>query len=141
MQEIYLSALLGGLLIGISASLLLLLNGRIAGISGIFNGIFTRQSGDRNWRLYFIVALPIGAWIPYHTTDSNYFQLDQFSPWTMLAAGLLVGMGTRIGSGCTSGHGVCGLGNLSWRSLAATLTFMCTAMLSLYVFRHVLGVN
>lgn len=141
MQDIYFQALVGGLLIGLSATLLLVLNGRIAGISGIFNGIFAPTRDDTGWRLCFIIALPLGAWLQGALGDNSYYQADSFTPWLMLPAGLLVGLGTRIGGGCTSGHGVCGLGRLSLRSLVATLTFMGTAILTLYVCRHLLGLN
>ena len=141
MQASYLNALAGGLLIGLSAMLLLVLNGRIAGISGIFNGILTPSNNDRIWRWCFIIALPFGALLHSFIADINYYQLDSFSPLLMIPAGFLVGFGTRIGGGCTSGHGVCGLGRLSLRSLVATLTFIATAMLTLFVFRHILGLN
>lgn len=141
MQASYANALAGGILIGLSATLLLLLNGRIAGISGIFNGILTPVKSDVRWRWCFIIALPIGALLHTLFTDVSYYQLDSFSPLLMISAGFLVGLGTRIGGGCTSGHGVCGLGRLSVRSLAATLTFIISAMLTLFLFRHVLGLN
>ncbi|MFT5134139.1 MAG: putative membrane protein YedE/YeeE [Gammaproteobacteria bacterium] len=141
MQASYINALGGGLLIGISASILLLLNGRIAGISDIFNGILTPQKHDVKWRWCFIIALPVGAFLHGMIVDVNYYNLDSFSPWLMMPAGFLVGFGTRLGGGCTSGHGVCGLGRLSLRSLAATLTFITTAMLTLFIVRHVLGAN
>jgi uncharacterized membrane protein YedE/YeeE len=141
MQTTYINALAGGLLIGISASLLLLFNGRIAGISGIFNGILTPQKNDVNWRWCFIFFLIIGAGLHSAIADIEYYKLDSFSPWLMIPAGLLVGFGTRVGSGCTSGHGVCGLGRLSVRSLLATLIFISVAMLTLFICRHILGIN
>lgn len=141
MQDIYLQALAGGILIGLSATLLLALNGRIAGISGIFNGIFASARDEVSWRLCFIIGLPVGAFLQGLIADASYYQLDEFSPWLMLAAGLLVGFGTKIGGGCTSGHGVCGLGRLSLRSLVATLSFMASAIITLYIFRHLLGIG
>ena len=141
MQASYINALVGGLLIGLSAMLLLVLNGRIAGISGIFNGILTSSNNDGAWRWCFIIALLFGALSHRMIVDINYYQLDSFSPFLMIPAGFLVGFGTRIGGGCTSGHGVCGLGRLSIRSLVATLTFIATAMITLFVFRHMLGLN
>ncbi len=141
MQASYINALAGGILIGLSATLLLFLHGRIAGISGIFNGILTPGKNDVNWRWCFIIALPFGALLHSGIADVSYYQIDSFSPLLMIPAGFLVGLGTRIGGGCTSGHGVCGLGRLSVRSLVATLTFIATAMLTLFIFRHVLGLN
>ena len=141
MPESYINALAGGLLIGISASILLLLNGRIAGISGVLNGILTPAKESLSWRWCFIIALPVGAFLHSLLGDTSYLQTDSFSPWLMIPAGFLVGFGTRMGGGCTSGHGVCGLGRLSIRSLAATLTFIASAMLTLFIFRHLLGLN
>ena len=141
MQASYINALLGGILIGLSATLMLLLNGRIAGISGIFNDILDAGKESVSWRWCFIIALPVGALLHSLVGDTGYYQADSFSPLLIVPAGFLVGFGTRIGGGCTSGHGVCGLDRLSIRSLAATLTFMATAILSLFVFRHLLGVS
>ena len=136
----YLAALCGGVLIGVSATLLLLLNGRIAGISGILNGAMESVVGDRRWRWMFLAGLLIGAGAIGHWSGAGYYAADTYSPWLMTVGGLLVGAGTRIGSGCTSGHGVCGLGRLSLRSLAATATFMLTAIATVYVIRHVAGI-
>lgn len=133
------SALAGGILIGISATLLLLLNGRIAGVSGILNGALESPDGDRAWRWWFLLGLLTGAGGYIHWSGAAYYGSDGFDPWVMILAGLLVGAGTRIGGGCTSGHGVCGLGRISVRSLVATLTFMATAMVTVYVVRHVPG--
>ena len=141
MPASYINALMGGLLIGLSAMLLLVLNGRIAGVSGIFNGIIAPSENNVSWRWCFILALPFGSLLHSMIVDINYYQLDSFSPLLMAPAGFLVGFGTRIGGGCTSGHGVCGLGRLSVRSLVATLTFITTAMITLFVFRHILGLN
>lgn len=136
----YIPALAGGILIGISATLLLLLNGRIAGISGILNGAMESRDGDRAWRWLFLLGLLIGAGGYLHWSGAAYHRADAFSPWLMIVAGLLVGAGTRLGSGCTSGHGVCGLGRLSLRSVVATLIFMATAAITVYVVRHVAGI-
>lgn len=135
----YLPALAGGILIGISATLLLWLNGRIAGVSGILNGALESVAGDRHWRWQFLLGLLAGAGVYFYGSGAPYFVADTPSPWLMIGAGLLVGAGTRIGSGCTSGHGVCGLGRLSLRSLAATATFMAAAMITVYLVRHVAG--
>lgn len=133
-----LSALAGGALIGLAAALLLLANGRIAGISGIVGGLLERTPGETGWRLAFVAGLLIGpalwglfAALPPIRIDAGYPLL--------VAAGLLVGIGTRYGSGCTSGHGVCGLSRLSPRSLAATLLFMTAGFATVYIIRHLLG--
>jgi len=138
MSTQYLPALLGGVLIGVSATLLLLLNGRIAGISGILNGAMESSAqGDRRWRWMFLGGLLMGAGLFRLWSGAGYYAADAYSPWLMTAAGLLVGAGTRIGSGCTSGHGICGLARLSPRSLAAVFVFMAVAMLTTTVVRHV----
>lgn len=131
------TALSGGVLIGISATLLLAFNGRIAGISGIINGAIT-FSKDAGWRWLFILGMILGGMLYEYGLASQPTPTSTFAPWAMLIGGFLVGFGTRMGSGCTSGHGVCGLGRLSLRSLVAVLTFMAAAMLTVFVVRHVL---
>jgi uncharacterized membrane protein YedE/YeeE len=132
-----LGGLIGGALIGIAASLLLLLNGRIAGVSGILGGIFGSTSGaERFWRAAFIIGLICGAAI-YSFAAGGLNIVLQPSNVTLIVAGLLVGIGTRLGSGCTSGHGVCGLARRSPRSLAATITFMAFGVLTVFVTRNV----
>ncbi|KPQ34775.1 MAG: putative transporter component [Phormidesmis priestleyi Ana] len=131
------TALIGGSLIGLSATLLLLFNGQIAGISGIVNGAIEFKA-DRNWRWLFIAGLLIGGWLYERAIASQPTPTDEFSPWPMIIGGLLVGVGTRLGNGCTSGHGVCGLGRLSVRSLVAVLTFLTTGFITVFVTRHVL---
>lgn len=135
------AGLIGGLLIGASASLLLWLNGRIAGISGIVAGATVEPGGDRAWRWLFLVGLLGGAALAFWLVPGSLaFQSDM--PWPVfLVAGLIVGFGTRLGSGCTSGHGVCGLARLSPRSLASVVTFMATGILTVFVIRHLLGVG
>jgi len=133
------SALIGGALIGLSAALLVLLNGRVAGISGIFGGCLVVGASDRDWRLAFIAGLlagPLfGALIGYPLPAPK-----MPTSWlTIIAAGLLVGFGTRLGGGCTSGHGVCGVSRLSQRSIAATAIFMLTAIIVVFFARHVVG--
>ncbi|BDA84604.1 membrane protein [Aureimonas sp. SA4125] len=134
-----LPALGGGLLIGLSAALLLLANGRIAGISGILDGALRPKAGEFGWRMAFLAGLlaaaPLMALAGY---DLPAIAIDAALP-VVVAAGVLVGFGTRLGSGCTSGHGVCGIGRGSGRSVAATLTFMATAAATVFVTRHVLG--
>lgn len=131
------TALIGGLLIGISATLLLAFNGRIAGISGIVDGAVTFAK-DTGWRWLFILGMVLGGGLYEYGLAPQPTPISTFAPWAMLLGGFLVGFGTRMGSGCTSGHGVCGLGRLSLRSLMAVLTFMTTAMLTVFVVRHVL---
>ena len=134
----WLSALLGGVLIGVSATLLLWLNGRIAGISRIVHAL-TRRSpvGDWAWRLAFVVGLMVAGGIAMRVVGQS--ALSPASGVALIAAGLLVGYGTALGGGCTSGHGVCGLGRLSKRSLVGTLVFIATAMATVFVVRHVIG--
>ena len=133
------SALVGGALIGLAAATLLWLNGRIAGISGIAGGLLTPASGDVAWRLAFVLGLVGSPWVyglvtawPLPRIDAGYAAL--------VLAGLLVGLGTRYGSGCTSGHGVCGLSRWSPRSLVATLVFMAAGLLTVFVLRHALAI-
>lgn len=130
------SGFAGGLLIGCAAVLLLLANGRIAGISGIVGGLIMRTGGDVAWRLAFVVGLWWGA-VFYWLARGKLFEVTiTASPAMMIAAGLLVGFGTRLAGGCTSGHGVCGIARLSVRSITATLVFMAVAMGTVYVVRH-----
>lgn len=132
----WMQALAGGVLIGIAATLLLWLTGRIAGISGILGGVLMPRSGDVTWRAAFLVGL-IGAGAAYlWLVPGADAQRQGFPPLLLVIAGLLVGFGTRMGNGCTSGHGVCGLGRLSMRSFAAVLTFMATAMATTCIVRH-----
>ncbi len=133
------SGLLGGALIGLASALLLLANGRIAGISGILGRSFFPAAGDLGWRLAFLIGLPIGAWLATRATaDALGFAITA-DLRLLIAGGFLVGLGTQIGGGCTSGHGVCGMGRGSRRSILATLTFMLTAAVTVFVMRHVLG--
>ena len=128
------SALAGGVLIGLSAALLVLLNGRVAGLSGILGGLLS--PGDRAWRIAFLVGLPVGAWLLLLAWPAGAEVTVDASTLQLVIAGLLVGFGSRYGSGCTSGHGVCGLGRFSLRSLVATVTFLTTGMVSVYLLRH-----
>jgi len=128
----------GGLLIGLGAALLLLANGRIAGVSGILGGLLRPARGDIGWRLAFVLGLlaaPLG-WLALQAMPPA--QIDH-TPALLAASGLLVGLGTRFGSGCTSGHGVCGIARLSPRSLVATLCFMVAGFATVFVTRHMLG--
>ena len=134
----WLQALAGGGLIGLSAVVLLLLNGRIAGISGIAFSLFERSRlGEWAWKLAFIAGM-VGAGVAVLAWQGQAPAAPVSTPM-LVGAGLLVGIGTALGNGCTSGHGVCGLGRMSARSLVAVLAFMATAIATVFVVRHVLG--
>lgn len=128
------TALIGGVLIGLSAAALLILNGRIAGISGILAGIFTPKSPDTGWRLAFLVGLLVApaVYLLFAPLPEAVIEADTT---TLIIAGLLVGIGTRFGSGCTSGHGVCGLSRFSLRSLIATFAFMIAGFVTVAIVR------
>ncbi len=134
-----LTGALGGALIGLAAALLLALNGRIAGISGIVGGLLPPRAGDALWRLLFVLGLALGALLVRLYSGAPLAVPVESSTFTLVLGGLLVGFGTRLGSGCTSGHGICGLARLSPRSLVAVLTFMASAMLTVFALRHALG--
>jgi uncharacterized membrane protein YedE/YeeE len=134
------SALAGGLLIGVAATLLLWLNGRIAGISNIAGGLVAFRRGDVLWRLLFLGGLVAGAALYYALFGHAPNPRPSFPGWLLAVAGVLVGFGTSLGSGCTSGHGVCGLGRLSVRSLVATAVFLVSGVVTAVVVRHVFGV-
>lgn len=132
----YLASLAGGALIGASAALLLVANGRIAGISGIAAGLLGTANRDTGWRLAFMIGLLLGP-ILYLTAFGHWPHVTLDVSWpTLMAGGALVGFGTRLGSGCTSGHGVCGLARLSRRSFAAVATFMAFAIGTVFLVRH-----
>jgi uncharacterized protein len=133
------SALLGGSLIGLAASLLFLLNGRIAGISGIFNGVLQPKAGDTAWRAWFLGGLVLGSALYVYIVPLPFALRDGYPLALLATAGFLVGVGTRMGSGCTSGHGVCGIARLSVRSLAATLTFLVTGIVTVWLITSQLG--
>jgi uncharacterized membrane protein YedE/YeeE len=135
-----LSATLGGLLIGLAAALLLLVTGRVAGISGVLGrAIWPEGNEPRGWRIAFLLGLPLGASLV--SLVNGPLRVDiQAGPVGLVAAGLLVGFGTRLGNGCTSGHGVCGMARGSRRSIAATLTFMAVAGATVFVTHHVMGI-
>lgn len=131
-------ALIGGMLIGVSAWVLLGFNGRIAGISGILEGLFDANS-ERSWRVAFLIGMLIGGAILLLVRPESFGVASDRSLLATGVAGLLVGFGTRLGSGCTSGHGICGLPRLSIRSLVAVLTFMVSGAITVYVVNHVVG--
>jgi uncharacterized membrane protein YedE/YeeE len=136
-----LSSALGGALIGASASVLLLLDGKVAGVSGILGGVLRPSGGDRIWRGLFLAGLILAGAISAWLWPSAIGPAPPFPLYVLAGAGLLVGIGTELGSGCTSGHGVCGLSRGSMRSVAATLTFMATGVATAYVLRHLLGAH
>ncbi len=132
-------ALFGGLMIGSAALLLLWLNGKVAGISGIVGSAITDFGPTSYWRWLFIAGLLAGGGLAlYQFTGVEAIQMRASTP-ALVIAGLLVGFGTRLGSGCTSGHGVCGIGRLSARSIVATIVFMAVAIVTVFVQRHLLG--
>ncbi len=133
------SALLGGAAIGIATAVLLFANGRVAGISGISSGLVFLPRGDSKWRVVFLGGLIGGALV--HRVIFGWSEgITLDASWPLLVAGgLLVGFGTRLGGGCTSGHGVCGIGRFSMRSIVAVVTFMLAAGVTVYVVRHVVG--
>jgi hypothetical protein len=131
------SSLAGGIVIGAAAAMLALLNGRIAGVAGILGGVLRPAGGDMAWRLAFIIGLLVAPALVGLLAEPAPPTIEAGYP-VLLAAGLLVGAGTRYGSGCTSGHGVCGLSRLSPRSLAATITFMLAGFATVYAVRHLL---
>jgi len=134
-----LTSLIGGAMIGTSASLLLLASGRIAGISGIVGGLFGGSRAEIAWRLWFVGGmLAGGAAIEVVSPQSLAMEITR-SPQALVVAGLLVGFGTRLGNGCTSGHGICGISRLSTRSLLATGTFMIVAAATVFTVNHLFG--
>jgi len=131
------ASLIGGALIGLSSALFVLANGRIAGISGILGGALVSRDGGRIWRIMFLVGL-IGSSLVYGLVTTLPQAIIEASPYALIVAGLLVGIGTRYGSGCTSGHGVVGLSRLSLRSLVATTSFMASGFVVVYVTKHLI---
>lgn len=132
------SAIAGGLLIGLAVALLIILNGRIAGVSGILSNLFTTNGQERTWRAAFIIGLIVSPIIyqVFHPLPI----IEQHSDLLMLIlAGLLVGIGTSFAGGCTSGHGLCGLARLSFRSLVAVILFMSSAIVTVYITHHILS--
>lgn len=133
------SSLLGGILIGLSAAALLLFNGKIAGISGIVGGLLSPTQNETAWRLMFLAGLISGGLLMVQISPHALSMDVPRSATALLVAGVLVGFGTRLGNGCTSGHGVCGMSRGSARSFVATAVFMLTGMLTVYVVNHILG--
>jgi uncharacterized membrane protein YedE/YeeE len=133
------SAVIGGALIGLAAVLLLRGAGRIAGISGILNGVATRDAADRGWRVVFLLGLICGAGLGFFTLGDASAARAETSAGRLIVAGLLVGAGTRLGNGCTSGHGICGLSRLSLRWLVAVIVFIGAGIATVSMMRHVLA--
>lgn len=129
MNAEWISALVGGLFIGLAVSLMLILNGRVTGISGIIYGLLNPTKGDIAWRIYFIAGLLGGGFITMTNSQLSHFD------WKIPVAGLLVGFGTVLGSGCTSGHGVCGISRLSPRSIVATIIFILSGIATVFILR------
>ncbi|MFM9799160.1 YeeE/YedE family protein [Aeromonas dhakensis] len=134
MESQWLLSLGGGMLVGLAALILMLCNGRVAGISGILAGALQHRAP---WRLLFLLGLGAGAWLALTLGWASMPVFTVLPAWPLvLLAGLLVGIGTRFGNGCTSGHGICGMGRLSVRSIVATLTFMATGVLTVFLTHH-----
>lgn len=132
------AALAGGVLLGLASALFVLLNGRILGISGIVGGLLRPRSGDMGWRLAFVLGMLVAPGLYWLVVGPTQPRID--ANWGMVViAGLLVGVGTRYGSGCTSGHGLCGLSRMSPRSLVATLAFMGAGFVTVFLIRHALA--
>jgi len=134
------TSLSGGILLGLASAIFVLINGRILGISGILGGLLIPKPGDTSWRIAFILGLLAAPTVFHAVLPAQFIVLPRIdaSEWLVIAAGLLVGIGTRYASGCTSGHGVCGLSRLSPRSLVATVSFMGAGFIAVYVIRHLI---
>jgi uncharacterized membrane protein YedE/YeeE len=134
------SSLSGGIILGVASALFILMNGRVLGISGILGGLLPPKAGDTFWRLALLAGMFASPWIFNLLAPTEFITTPQIDAdlVMLVIAGLLVGIGTRYGSGCTSGHGVCGLSRMSPRSLVATLSFMAAGFLTVYVVRHLI---
>jgi uncharacterized membrane protein YedE/YeeE len=130
---------IGGILIGLGAALMLVFNGRIAGISGIFEGVVVPDQGSFGWKAAFIGGLLVGGAVMFAVAPGWFAVEIEQSTLGFVVAGLLVGFGTRLGNGCTSGHGVCGMSRMSRRSIVATVSFMAAGATTVYVVRHLIG--
>lgn len=130
---------IGGVLIGLAATMMLLMNGRVTGISGILGAVLDRTSSDKNWRFLFLLGLILGGLFLKLIRPEVFTLISSAGPVDYVVAGLLVGVGTLLGNGCTSGHGVCGISRLSTRSIIATMTFIVTGILSVLIFKVLRG--
>ena len=126
-------SLIGGALLGLSAPMLLMINGKVAGISGIVNGVLSPKRNDLFWRLFFLIGMVAGGALSVMLIDIEIPSTDSIPTFVLVIAGLLVGFGTRLSNGCTSGHGICGVGRFSFRSIIATVIFMVVAALTVYI--------
>jgi uncharacterized protein len=134
-------SLVGGVFVGMAAIVLLLFNGRILGVSGIVGGLFYSSPGDRHWRISFLLGVLVSGLALSPLFPKLFLSSSTVSSSVLMLAGILVGFGTRLGSGCTSGHGVCGVARFSIRSIVATACFMASGIVTVYFLRHVLGWN
>ena len=134
------ASLSGGIVLGVASALFILINGRILGISGILGGLLPPKLGDTSWRIAFLLGLFAAPTVFHAMVPAEYIIAPRIeaADWMVVVAGLLVGIGTRYASGCTSGHGVCGLSRLSPRSLVATASFMSAGFMTVYVVRHLI---
>ncbi|NOI56129.1 YeeE/YedE family protein [Vibrio coralliilyticus] len=126
-------SLIGGAFLGLSATMLLMINGKVAGISGIVNGVLSPKRNDLFWRLLFLIGMVVGGALSVIVIGVEIPSTESIPTFVLVIAGLLVGFGTRLGNGCTSGHGICGVGRLSLRSIVATAIFMVVAALTVYI--------
>ena len=133
------TALIGGAFIGLAVSLMMLFNGRVTGISGILGGIIKPSQSDIDWRVFFIIGLLLGGFVLRIFNSSAFVQISSAKWFDYIFAGFLVGFGTLLGNGCTSGHGVCGISRLSIRSIMGTVTFISFGVMSLLVFKFIKG--
>lgn len=138
MASIPWESLVGGMLLGLSATLLMILNGKVAGISGVCTGILLPKNREFPWRVGFAIGMVIGGFTLVKLMDFPIPRSFDMPLWQLAVAGLLVGIGTRLGNGCTSGHGICGIGRWSHRSIVATAVFMIVAMVTVYIRLHML---
>jgi uncharacterized membrane protein YedE/YeeE len=138
MQLIPWESLFGGLLLGLSATLLMLVNGKVAGISGIVNGLLSPKRGDYSWRILFFAGMVLGGLLSVWLLGVSFPDTQSLTLTQIIVAGVLVGFGTRLANGCTSGHGICGIGRLSKRSIIATCVFMSVAALTVFVRFHLI---
>jgi uncharacterized membrane protein YedE/YeeE len=133
------NAIIGGLFIGLAVSIMLLFNGRVTGISGIMGGIVKPKKNDLDWRLAFFIGLISGGALLFYLKPEQFVNLSQASTADYIIAGFLVGFGTLLGNGCTSGHGVCGISRLSIRSILSTLTFIGFGVISVLIYKSLRG--
>ncbi len=135
------SSLAGGMLIGLSATIMLLFNGRVTGISGMLSELFYPKPGEWLWRLVFLLGMMAGAGLFVFISPDSFTARTDFPMGLLIAGGFLVGFGTKMGNGCTSGHGICGIARLSPRSLIATMTFMISGGVTVFIIRHLIGIT